>query len=345
MARITERENYLMLSRGEVPHWVPKMSYGYDKNGTYPEPTGMIFSSVIPMQRGEPGKPYKDYWGIEYTPTVETGGAALPTPGRFILEDITKWHEVVKAPDLTDVDWELVCKRDLDNLYFDRNETALTYGTHVGYFQLLMNFMGFTEGLCAMYEEPDAVKEFMEYLCDFFSTITENTIDYYKPDIFNCTDDMATANDPFISVEMYRDLVKPFHARQCNIAADRGIPVAMHNCGRCEDYILDWMDFGVKYWDPAQYMNDLVAVKEKFWKEYNFSIVGGFDLHYPAGHPSVTEDSVREEVRRLIDTLAPGGGYVFAGGAMVGIGDTDAERVNRWIFDEVDTYGRNFYNK
>lgn len=345
MAKITEKENYLRLSRGEVPEWIPKMTYGYDKSGRYPAATGMVMCSVIPMTFPKPGEKRVDYWGVEFTPTKETNNAALPTPNRFILKDITKWRDVIKAPDLTDVNWELVCKRDLDNLYFDRNETALTFGTHVGYFQLLMNFMGFTEGLCAMYEEPEYVRELEEYLCDFYSTIMLNCVDYYKPEIINCTDDTATAKDSFISLETYRELIKPVHARQMQIAVDRGIPVAMHNCGRCEDFIQDWMDFGVKYWDPAQYMNDLVAVKEKFWKKYNFSIVGGYDLHVPANHPSVTEESVRAEVRELIDKLGLGGGYVFAGGALGPDDDEYVQTVNRWVFDEVDTYGRDFYKK
>ncbi len=137
-----------------------------------------------------------------------------------------------------------MAKKDLENLKINREETALSFGMHVGYFQNLMGFMGFSEGLCAMYEEPDEVKALMEYLCDFFVRFGEKCIDYYKPDIVNITDDTATWKNPFFSPEMYQELFKPYHARQAKLGTDRGLPIEMHNCGRCEDFIDDWRDFG-----------------------------------------------------------------------------------------------------
>jgi hypothetical protein len=38
-----------------------------------------------------------DIWGVDYTATESTDGMALPTPGKFILQDITKWRDVIKA--------------------------------------------------------------------------------------------------------------------------------------------------------------------------------------------------------------------------------------------------------
>ncbi len=49
-------------------------------------------------------------------------------------------------PSLEGIDWKPL-RRRRGNI--DRNETAVIQGTHVGYFQHLMNFMGFTEGLVA----------------------------------------------------------------------------------------------------------------------------------------------------------------------------------------------------
>jgi phosphoribosylaminoimidazole carboxylase (NCAIR synthetase) len=55
-----------------------------------------------------------DIWGVEFTPTDSTGGMALPVPGNFILKDITKWRDVVKAPDVSNVDWEMVAKKAVE---------------------------------------------------------------------------------------------------------------------------------------------------------------------------------------------------------------------------------------
>ncbi len=42
-----------------------------------------------------------------------------------------------------------------------------------------------------------------------------------------------------------------------------GVPVDMHDCGRCEDFIPDWIEFGVRMMESAQVMNDLVGIQEK----------------------------------------------------------------------------------
>ena len=47
--------------------------------------------------------------------------------------------------------WEAEAKKQLDMFKIDRTQSAVAFNLHVGYFQNLMAFMGFTEGLCAMY--------------------------------------------------------------------------------------------------------------------------------------------------------------------------------------------------
>ena len=61
---------------------------------------------------------------------------------------------MIKAPDISDIDWESMVKKKMDALNIDRSQTAVAFNMHFGYFQSLMAFMGFNEGLCAMYEEP-----------------------------------------------------------------------------------------------------------------------------------------------------------------------------------------------
>ena len=158
----------------------------------------------------------------------------------------------------------------------DRTQTSVTATIHVGYFQQLMNFMGFTEGLCAMLEEPDEVMALFEYMNQFYLQICSKVRDYYKPDVWAITDDTATATNPFISVEMYREMIKPFHASEAKFAQEAGIPIDMHDCGRCEDFIEDWRDFGVCAWNPAQTMNDLAGIKKKIRKQPGTGRLLGF---------------------------------------------------------------------
>ncbi|NMA25747.1 MAG: veratrol--corrinoid protein metyltransferase [Clostridiales bacterium] len=338
---MTEKENLMMLIRGEQPEWVPRYTFFPDPDGK-PVPIVMVMPSFLSEFIFEPG-PQKDIWGVTHVPVPEAGNAKIPEPNNFILKDIRKWRDVIKAPDLSGIDWEAMAKKDIEKLNINRDETALSFGLHVGYFQNLMAFMGFSEGLCAMYEEPEEVKALMEYLCDFYMKVGQRCIDYYKPDIVCVTDDTAAWKNPFFSVEMYRELFKPYHARQAAMGTDRGLPVEMHNCGRCEDFIDDWRDFGVVMWNPAQTSNDLPAVKKKYGR--GLVICGGWDIVGDLQNPDVSEETVKESVYKAIDTYAPGGGYAFCGGFLGPAGDEKTLRKNRWIQEAVDTYGREFYKK
>ena len=127
-----------------------------------------------------------------------------------------------------------------------------------------MAFMGFVEGLCAIQEEPEEVYALFDYLCSFYESVTEKVIDYYKPDVIQLTDDIAAWAMPFVSPEQYRALIKPFQERDAKFGNDRGLPIAMHCCGKCEMFIDDWLSFGVRYWDPPQTSNDLAAIQKKY---------------------------------------------------------------------------------
>jgi len=338
---VTEKENLLMLFRGEQPEWVPRYTFFPEPDGK-PIPIAMIMPGILAQGMMTPG-PSKDIWGVTYVPVYEANNAKLPEPNNFILKDIRKWRDVIKAPDLSGIDWEAMAKKDLERLNIDRSQTALSFGLHMGFFQNLMAFMGFSEGLCAMFEEPEEVKALFEYMCDFYCEVARKCIDYYKPDVYGICDDTAAWKSPFISPEMYRELVKPYAARQASIGTERGLPVEMHDCGRCEDFIDDWRDFGVVAWNPAQLSNDLLAIKKKYGR--SLVICGGWDILGELADPDVTEEVVKESVCKAIDTYAPGGGYVFCGAYLGPAGDKKTEAKNRWIREAVDTYGKTFYKK
>ncbi len=342
MAQRTPKENYLGLGYGIQPDYVPIYTmFGEGPHGE--TATKSCGPRVFPMDYF--GKPEgNDMWGVPYVANAETGFASIPKPGAFILDDITKWSEVVKAPAMPEgIDWELMAQRDYEKANIDRTQSAVMMNAGLMPFEQVMAFMGFNEGLCAFFEEPDYVKELIHYMVDFVLPVIENGIEYYKPDILYILDDTATQSNPFLSVEMYRDILKPAYAKMTKLAMERGIPVQFHNCGRCEDFIDDMIDFGVRFWDPAQTSNDLLGIQEKY--KGKIAVCGGWD--YNPGRPwrDVPEEEVRQSVRDSLDRFAPGGQYAFCGGALTEFGDEAGRIVNGWVQDEAYNYGRNFYNK
>ncbi len=336
---MTEKENYLMLLRGEQPEWVPHYCFGSNPLGVV-TPNGRTGPSFLTEASSKPGI-QKDIWGVNQIPVPEANGAKIPQTFDFILTDIRKWRDVIKAPDISGFDWEAMAKKDIDNSPFDRSQTALSYGLHRGYFQLLASFMGFAEGMCAMYEEPDEVIALVEYLSDFYLEIARNTIDLYKPDILSITDDIATVANPFFSLDMYREIFLPYYKKYAQLAIDRGIPCEMHCCGHCEIFIDDWVnELNVKIWNPAQTSNDILAIKEKY--KGKLAICGAWDVSKkPLEY--TTEDAIKQSIYDTFDKYAVGGGYAFSGFFLGPVGDQETKQKNRWVAEAVRSYGRSFY--
>ena len=87
---LTEKENLLMALRGEVPEWVPRNMY---PSPGHPPASAGAGPSFLNARRTPQGG--FDIWGVEFVTTKDTGGMAIPKPGRFILDDITKWRDVI----------------------------------------------------------------------------------------------------------------------------------------------------------------------------------------------------------------------------------------------------------
>lgn len=199
-----------------------------------------------------------------------------------------------------------------------------------------MAFMGFTEGLCAIYEEPEECRALADYLCDFYCSVCEHIIEYYDPDVISIKDDTAAWGAPFMSPEAYAEIFLPQYDRQAKFGRDRGLPITFHNCGKCETYLEMMRSIGTTLWEPCQTCNDLPAIKKK----YGNSLVlgGGWDARGRFIEPDCTDEEIVESVRSTILTLAEGGGYCFMGGYMGIPGDElsmHRSRLVRQVYEEL----------
>ena len=322
---LTPKENLYRMYHGEIPEYIPRGGFREFK-----------CSGFVDIKA--PGY-HKDEFGVEYIGKDDVfGGAPIPMPGKYILHDITKWRDVIKAPDLSGFDWESMAKKDLEKI--DRSTTGVVYyGGKI--FQRLADFMGFTEGLCAIAEEPEECKALYDYLADYNCEILKNIMHYYKPDAVCIPDDTATALAPFISPETYRELVKPAHMREAEVVLNGGAFIDMHDCGHCEAFIDDWMDFHITSWNPAQPSNDIPAIKKKYGRK--LIIAGGWDSQGPLAYSSVPEDELREALINYVDTCAPNGGFVFSAFAM-GKPYKEGGKSSMQIVNEVyEEYAKNWY--
>lgn len=126
-------------------------------------------------------------------------------------------------------------------------------------------------------------------------------------------DDVGMQTGLFISPEMYRKFIKPCHKRIYDFIHSRTkAKLFMHSCGSIYEIIPDLIEIGVDILNPLQYgaaHMDLVKLKNEFGKDLCFW-GGGIDTQQVLPYASIV--NIKEEVRRNMDIMASGGGYIFA---------------------------------
>jgi uroporphyrinogen decarboxylase len=131
-------------------------------------------------------------------------------------------------------------------------------------------------------------------------------------DICRFGDDLGTNGGPFMSPEMYRRYFKPRHARLCAYAHEHSaMKTFLHSCGSIHALLPDLIEAGFDVINPVQTnCRDMepARLKREFGKDICFW-GGGCDTRSVL--PSASPAEVRTHVRRQLEILSPGGGFVF----------------------------------
>jgi uroporphyrinogen decarboxylase len=126
-------------------------------------------------------------------------------------------------------------------------------------------------------------------------------------------DDYGSQIGPLISPRTFRRLLRPRLAELYSyIHANSRARVFLHSCGSIKPLIPDLILAGVDILNPIQVSArdmDTAALKREYGRELTFW-GGGIDTQHVL--PRGTPGDVADEVRRRLDDLMPGGGFVFS---------------------------------
>ena len=175
---------------------------------------------------------------------------------------------------------------------------------------------GYEDYFCRLYLEPKLIEEmnerFLKYKIDFYDGLFNETGDLI--DIIFELDDLGIQRGPFISPELYRKVIKPFHAKLFSEIKKHSsdVKIMFHSCGSVIEFIPDLIEIGVDILNPVQisaYGMDAQFLKQTYGRDLCFW-GGGIDTQHTL--PFGTKKEIKEEIRRQMDIWLPGGGYVFA---------------------------------
>ena len=200
---------------------------------------------------------------------------------------------------------------------YENSEYALVGSAVIGggIFEQPARVMGLQNFLMALVSEPAFADRLMETITDIYIESCNNYLDQVGPyiQVFTYWDDVAGQNGWLIRPELYRKLIKPKQKRLVEaIKRKTDAKLFYHSCGATRDLIPDLIDIGFDILNPVQVSArgmDTKALKAQFGRDIVFW-GGGVDTQrvLPFGKP----EEVVDEVKRRIDDLAPGGGFVFA---------------------------------
>jgi uroporphyrinogen decarboxylase len=132
-------------------------------------------------------------------------------------------------------------------------------------------------------------------------------------DVIQFEDDLGMQDRPLLRPELYRQVVKPYQARLFRFARSRcDAYLLLHTDGAVAPFIPDFIEMGIDALNPVQVSAagmDTRTLKREFGDDIVFW-GGGCDSQRTL--PFGTPQEVADEVKRRIDDLAPGGGFIFA---------------------------------
>lgn len=271
---------------------------------------------ATPVRREGDYHCYQDQWGITWRMPVQDGlyfdMYKHPLADAESVADLEKYP----WPDPEDPERFATMKQRADRFVHEEKK-AYVLGRHAaGLFEVSLWLRGFENFLVDMAANPGFAHALLDIVTDLkmrywkkaLETVGENVL------IVSEADDIATQRGPIMSMAMYREFIAPRHRRlfeHIRSSAKSRVYIFFHSCGAVKDLIPQLIDEGIDILNPVQVSAegmDTRELKRLYGRDITFW-GGGVDTQrvLPYGTPR----QVRDEVRRRIDDLAPGGGFVF----------------------------------
>lgn len=226
--------------------------------------------------------------------------------------------EVECACDLERYDWpdpSLLEFGHFNKLRKNQPDRAIiAHITHGGYFNATF-LRGIEQFLVDLAMDPMLTQALVErtsaYLIEALNRLLVQASDGF--DIFYVADDYCMSSGPLFSPDVFKRLIKPYLREIADLVHAHNKKFLLHVCGSVRLLLPEIIDSGVDILEPVQRRStgmDLKELKREFGDDITF--YGSVDLLQTLNKGSAKD--VAKEVRRNIEILGPGGGFILGPG-------------------------------
>lgn len=226
----------------------------------------------------------------------------------FTVRDRDGWEEHIKPFlkfDRRRINFESY--RNAKKQAAEKNRFFMWCGVNV--FELMHPICGHEHMLAGMALDPDWITEMTTTLSDLILQLQETLFaEEGKPDGIWFYEDMGFKERPFMSPDMYMEMVYPAHKKTFDYAHSLGLPVVVHSCGFVEPLLPGLIQAGM---DALQVMEikagmDSCRIKKNYGDK--IALIGGMDVRCLTSNDMAWVD---RELDSRIPILKQGSGYVL----------------------------------
>lgn len=284
-----------------------KKEFGIDTRYVFPQPPS---NWELELKYGNGQVSYTDWWGVE---RVKLDNLQYFEPiehplGNADLQGIQKYQ------------WPSIDKGIFEGVeekakkLHKRNNFAIST-TVPGLFETSWYLTGFSRILKSLVSDLDFVEnlldEVLEVLKEYYDIYLREVGQYL--DIVQFYDDLGGQDGPLFDPDIYRNVLKPRHRDLVKLIKKKtDAKVAQHTDGVLRPFLDDLIEIDIDIINPVQVSavgnQNTGALNEEFGEEIAFW--GGIDTQNVL--PYGNRETVEREVKKRLEDLAPGGGYLLS---------------------------------
>lgn len=198
----------------------------------------------------------------------------------------------------------------VQNLLPDNMKIIGQYGD---IFTWTWDFMGFETFSFALIDNPELVELIFNKIGSIVLDLFKTIVTYDNIGALFYSDDIAINTGLFISPQVYRTYLFPWMKKIGDLCKKKDIPFIYHTDGNIWSVLDDLKNCGVNALQPIEpQAMDIVELKQERGKD--FCLVGNVDVDLLARG---TKEQIEQQVKYLLQNVAPGGGYCLGSGNTV----------------------------